>query len=329
MIQARWWTSESDGDITCHLCPHTCRIADGKSGRCRARSNRKGVLYADTYGRTVTVNVDPIEKKPLYHFLPASDILSIGHNSCNLSCRFCQNASISQETVNTSPIPTDKIPGLCRRYSAKSVAFTYTEPVTGLEWVIDVAKVLKDEGIRTVLVTNGYVNPEPLQEAIPFIDAMNIDLKAFTEDFYKSVCGATLQPVLETIRLAVEHCHVELTTLLVTGENDSEAEIRALVDFVADLNPDIPLHFSRYFPQYRMPNPPTPPETLSMARDIARNRMRYVYIGNISIPGGADTVCPQCGNLLVTRSGYSTRIVGLKASTCARCGMSIPGVWDV
>jgi pyruvate formate lyase activating enzyme len=327
MREARWWDKLENGAAQCRLCPHACIILSGGNGKCRARKNVDGVLFASTFGRTVSLSVDPIEKKPLYHFLPGEGILSLGHNSCNLSCLFCQNHEISQEKAPEFPITPRQLATHCQRANVRMVAFTYTEPLTGLEFIIDSGRVLHEEGIKVVLVTNGFVNPEPFEEALPWIDAMNIDLKAFTDRFYDKTCEGALEPVLNTIRRAHQSCHIEVTTLLVTNENDGEQEIRDLAAFLADLDPNLPLHLSRYFPRHLMTAPPTPVSTMHRAAEIARERLRYVYLGNL--PGDNDTLCPDCGLTLIRRSGYHVRTNGFDSGVCPRCGAAVHGVWRV
>ncbi|MCD4651368.1 MAG: AmmeMemoRadiSam system radical SAM enzyme, partial [Candidatus Cloacimonetes bacterium] len=293
-------------DVQCKLCPHECIITEGGSGICRVRQNIEGKLFATSFGKTVTLNIDPIEKKPLYHMLPGQPILSVGHNSCNLSCDFCQNYSISQFETQAFRLSPQNLLKECRPRGVELVAFTYTEPITWFEYVLESAAFLRKNSIRTVMVTNGYIQQEPLLELLPYINAMNIDLKAWSDDFYHNICGASLAPVIETIETAAKHCHIEVTTLVIPGKNDKD--IKALSEFLGNINHQIPLHLSRYYPQYKRSTPPTPLSLLEKAQSTAFNYLKHVYIGNIQTETGTNTYCPDCGSLLIERSGYQTRI---------------------
>ena len=240
-----------------------------------------------------------MKKKPLYHFYPGESVLSIGSNSCNFNCDFCQNYSISQYQVKTFEITSDKLLELCRKHKCNNVAFTYTEPVTWFEYVLDSSKLLKSNGIRTVMVTNGYINEEPLKELLPYIDAMNIDLKAYNSNFYKKFCNGNLENVLNTIKIAAMGCHLEITNLLITGENDSIEDVIRVSEFIKAINPDIPLHISKYFPHYKMHNPQTPESTLVDAVETAKEYLNYVYLGNVVTD--RNTYCPECETLLIKR----------------------------
>jgi pyruvate formate lyase activating enzyme len=316
------------GRVRCELCPHCCAIADGAAGLCGVRTNRDGVLWADSYGRTVTAAVDPIEKKPLYHFLPGSRILSIGPNGCTLSCENCQNWHISKERASTRYISPEDLVELAGRGGSIGVAFTYTEPLLWFEYLKDVSPLLRAKGLKSALVTNGYLNEEPAREIAPLIDAFNVDLKSMSDGFYKMVCGGRVEPVKRFIEIASRLSHVEVTNLVVTGLNDKDADFEGLVDWLAGVSPDIPLHFSRFFPQYRMEGrEPTPPERLQRAYDIASKRLHYVYLGNIFIDGTEDTRCPKCGEAVVRRTGYEARVAG-SGGRCTKCGTQVKGVWS-
>ena len=315
------------GRVRCGLCPHACAIGDGERGICGARENRGGSLWADSYGRTVTSAVDPIEKKPLYHFMPGSRILSIGPNGCTLRCGNCQNWHISQERSSTRYIPPEELVELAGRGGSIGVAFTYTEPLLWFEYLRDVAPMLRAKGLKTVLVTNGFLNEEPAREIVPLIDAMNVDLKSMSDDFYKTVCGGRVEPVKRFIEIAAAASHVEVTNLVVTGLNDADADFTALADWLAGVSADIPLHFSRFFPQYRMDDrDPTPPERLRRAYEIASKRLHYVYVGNIFIDGTEDTRCAKCGETVVRRAAYEARVAGA-GGRCPKCGADVKGVW--
>lgn len=328
MHEAFYYEKKERNLIACRLCPKMCTIRDGKSGFCRVRQNRGGTLYAANYGKVTSYALDPIEKKPLYHFYPGSYILSFGTVGCNLRCGFCQNWSIAHGDPQYVDFTPEQAVKAARQqteegYPNVGIAYTYSEPLIWYEFVYDTARLARQAGLKNVLVTNGYINEAPLRDLLPYIDAMNIDVKGFSDDYYRENCAGRLEPVLRAVEIACRECHVELTTLLVTGLNDSEEEIRRLVDWVASLDREIPLHFSRYFPSFEMDLPPTPLETLEMARDIAREKLPYVYIGNAPHLEASDTYCPECGEKLISRFGYSTRFVGLDGRKCGRCGSGI------
>ena len=316
---AAYWNPEGDG-VRCGLCPHRCRVAQGKAGICGIRENRGGTLYAATYGKVAALAVDPIEKKPLYHFHPGAPILSIGSVGCNLRCEFCQNWHLVLRQAPLEEVRIEELVRTARREGSVGIAYTYNEPLIQFEFVLDCAKAFRAAGMKNVLVTNGSVNPDPLAELLPYVDAMNIDLKSMDPAFYRKTCGGDLDPVLATIRAAAKATHVELTTLLYTGHNDSDEQVRKVVDFVAETDPEIPLHFSRYFPHHRATAPPTPPERLIAVYRAARERLPYVYVGNFHLPGAEDTACPKCGTAAVRREGYRIDARGLSGGRCAACG---------
>jgi pyruvate formate lyase activating enzyme len=319
---AAHWHPEA-GAVRCGLCPHRCLIADGKRGICRVRENRGGTLFALTYGRVAAVQLDPIEKKPLFHFHPGTQILSVGSVGCNFRCGFCQNWHLVVGEASLSPVGIPELVRNAGESGAVGIAYTYNEPLIGFEFVWDCAREFRKAGMANVLVTNGYVSPEPLAELLPMMDAMNIDLKSMDSEFYRKSCGGDLAPVLDTIRAASQRVHVEITTLLVTGENDSDEAIRKVVDFVAGTDPEIPLHFSRYFPQHRFTAPPTPPARLEAAYRIGREKLAYVYVGNYHLAGSEDTRCPRCGATAVRRLGYRASVVGLTGDRCASCAATL------
>ncbi|MFA5165279.1 MAG: AmmeMemoRadiSam system radical SAM enzyme [Candidatus Omnitrophota bacterium] len=269
--------------VHCLLCPHDCKIADGATGICGVRRNSGGRLHSIIYGETTSVALDPIEKKPLYHYHPGEYILSLGTKGCNFKCPFCQNWAISQD----DGAPTEKITpewAVAKAKELKSfgIAYTYNEPFIWYEFVLDTAKLAKKAGLENVLVTNGYVNPGPLAEILPLIGAMNIDLKSIDDGFYRKYCKGSLGPVLSTIKTSAKSCHIEITNLVITGLNDTDADFKKLSGWICDnAGPETPLHFSRYFPCYRMDLPITPKETLERARGIAREKLENVYLGNI------------------------------------------------
>jgi len=324
MIEALYYDKLKGGKVRCNLCFHKCLLNPGQVGLCLGRKNIEGVLYAINYGKTTSLAIDPIEKKPLYHFYPGTDILSIAPNGCNLQCPFCQNAEISQMEIPTTDITPEGLVELCKRYHSFGVAYTYSEPLIWYEFLLDAGKAIHNAGLKNVLVTNGIIEEEPFKKLIPLIDGLNIDLKSIREDFYRKIVKGDLNSVLRTIKIAHKASHIELTNLLITGINDSDSDIEALIDWVYNLDPEIPLHFSRYFPHYKMSNPPTPEERLEFAYRKAKEKLHYVYVGNIYIPGTNNTYCPKCGNLLIKRNGYfGADIVGLDGKRCNKCGKEI------
>lgn len=324
MKEALYWEKKEGGRVACHLCPQECVIAPGRRGRCRMRENRDGTLYSLNYGRVAAAALDPIEKKPLYHFYPSAAILSLGTLGCNLACAFCQNWEIAHGDVPTRYLPPEEAVALAERervHGNIGLAFTYNEPFIWYEYVLDTARMSQEKGLKNVLVTNGFVNPEPLEAILPYIDAMNIDVKAFREEYYHRLCGGKLEHVKRTVERAARSCHVEVTTLLVTDQNDSPEEVGELAAWLASIDPAIPLHLSRYFPAYKMDLPPTPVERLERAREEALKHLRYVYLGNVGADN--DTFCPGCGALLVARRGYAVAITGIEKGTCRHCGRPV------
>ncbi len=275
---------EQDDKIKCLLCPHNCILKPGQSGICTVRTNNDGVLQTINYGEITAVGLDPIEKKPLFHFYPGKNILSVGTFGCNFTCDFCQNYSIAQYKSKSEYLSSeDLIQNCIEAENNIGIAFTYNEPSIWYEYIYDTAKMLKENHpeFKVVLVTNGFIEPEPLKQLLPYIDAMNIDLKAFSQDYYRKVCGGDLAPVLRTIELAANHCHVEVTTLLVTDLNDSKEEVAEIAKFLGKINKDIPLHLSRYFPTYKMNQPPTDIGLMEECKKEAQKYLNYVYLGNI------------------------------------------------
>jgi pyruvate formate lyase activating enzyme len=269
--------------------------------------------------------MDPIEKKPLYHFYPGTAILSIGPNSCSFACKFCQNSEISQFKAPTRKISAKQLLSLARQYGSIGVAYTYTEPLMWYEFLLDCGAELHAQGMYNVLVTNGYINPQPFTRLLPFVDAMNVDLKSIDDTFYRKLCGGVhLQPVLDTIATAYKAgVHIELTQLLIPGENDAQEQIERTVRWIADLGKDIPLHFSRYFPRFKFITPATPPATLEKAYNLAKQELQWVYVGNIALEVGNHSYCPECGNFLVERWGYKIKIKDLNKKKCGKCGKEL------
>ncbi len=338
VIECRHWQPLGEGHVQCRVCPHKCRIPDGGRGICFVRRNVGGRLCLAFGHRVSSLALDPVEKKPLYHYLPGTATLSIGGTGCNLSCRFCQNAPISKPGRDPDlqePLSAESLVRLAQKHRAPSVSFTYNEPIVALEYVVECARACRAAGLRTIAVTNGYICGEARDEFFDSVDAANVDLKAFTDDFYRQLCGARLAPVLDTLQYIRKRTRtwLEVTTLLIPGENDAPTEIEEMTRWaVGALGPDTPWHFSAFYPMYRMTDrPPTPPETLYRARDIAhRNGLRYVYVGNISDGEGHSTFCRSCGALLLERGRMSLRSCRLRRDgTCPSCGTRCPGVFTL
>ncbi len=337
VVPTRYWHRLEDGRVQCDLCPRECRLREGQRGLCVVRARENDQIVLATYGRSSGYCVDPIEKKPLNHFLPGTAVLSFGTAGCNLACRFCQNWDISKsrefDTLADAAAP-ETIARAAERLGCRSVAFTYNDPVIFHEYAIDVADACRERGIKSVAVTAGYVCPEPRAEFYRFMDAANVDLKAFTERFYARVCSAHLEPVLETLVYLKHETRVwfEITTLLIPGENDSEAEIEELTQWVVErLGPDVPLHFTAFHPDWKMTDTPrTPPATLTRARRIARNNgVRYAYTGNVHDLDGGSTYCHRCGETVIGRDWYVLGAWGLTGDgRCASCGAPCAGVFD-
>jgi pyruvate formate lyase activating enzyme len=332
-----WWTRLEDGRIRCDVCPRACALHEGQRGLCFVRRREADAIVLTTYGRSSGFCVDPIEKKPLNHFLPGTSVLSFGTAGCNLACRFCQNWDISKsrevDTLADEASP-DRIADAAVRLGCPSVAFTYNDPVIFLEYAVDVADACRERGVRTVAVTAGYVNLAPGHELFAHMDAANVDLKGFTEGFYHGVCAGHLAPVLETLELLVHETDVwvEITNLVIPGLNDGDDELGAMTRWVVEhLGPDVPMHFTAFHPDWKMRDrPPTPPSTLSRARRIAlANGVRYAYTGNVHDPGGQSTSCASCGLLLIGRDGYTITSWGLgDRGACEACGATCPGVLE-
>jgi pyruvate formate lyase activating enzyme len=337
IVPTEYWHRLDDGRVQCDLCPRFCKLRDGQRGLCYIRARRGDGIVLTSYGRSSGFCIDPIEKKPLNHFLPGTAVLSFGTAGCNLACRFCQNWDISKAReydVLADWATGDMIVAAAQRYGCRSVAFTYNDPVIFLEYAADVAEACHRSGLATVAVTAGYINPEPRNELFGFIDAANIDLKGFDDDFYHRICGGRLDTVLDTLEYVAHETEVwlEITTLLIPGLNDSDHEIDRLARWMHDhLGPDVPLHFTAFHPDFKMRDrPATPIRTLRSARRIALdNGLRYVYTGNVLDEEGQSTTCSGCGAVLIERLGYEVGAWGLDANaSCRRCGVSCPGVLD-
>jgi len=336
-VSTKYWHGLDDGRVQCDLCPRFCKLNEGQRGMCFVRAREGDAVVLTTYGRSSGFCVDPIEKKPLNHFYPGSAVFSFGTAGCNLACRFCQNWDISKsrETNRLSDSATpEAIARAAVELECQSVAFTYNDPVIFMEYAIDVADACREHGVKSVAVTAGYITESPRAELYRHLDAANIDLKAFTERFYKDTCASSLAPVLETLEYVKHETDVwlELTTLLIPGENDSDDELDEMTQWVAShLGPDVPMHFTAFHPDWKMlDKSATPPETLSRARTIALgNGIRYPYTGNVHDKSGGSTYCHECGEVLIGRDWYELSDWNLvEGGKCRSCGASCPGVFD-
>lgn len=336
-VPTKYWHMLADGRVQCDLCPRFCRLHEGQRGFCFVRGRQGDEIVLTTYGRSSGFCIDPIEKKPLNHFLPGTPVLSFGTAGCNLGCKFCQNWDISKsreiDTLADEAAP-DVIARAAAQHGCRSVAFTYNDPVIFMEYAVDVADACRERGIKTVAVTAGEICSEPRAEFFRYIDAANVDLKSFSERFYRDVCLSHLAPVLETLEFIRRETEtwLEITTLLIPGQNDSDAEIDEMTGWIVErLGPDVPLHFSAFHPDFRMlDTPSTPPETLTRARAIALNNgLHYCYTGNVHDASGGSTYCPSCGQMLIGRDWY---VLGdwrlTEEARCDRCGTEIPGVFE-
>jgi pyruvate formate lyase activating enzyme len=336
-VAGRFWHRLDDGRLQCDVCPRACRLREGQRGLCFVRGRVADQVVLTSYGRSSGFCVDPVEKKPLNHFLPGTPVLSFGTAGCNLSCRFCQNWDISKsreiDRLTAAAGPQD-IADAAARFGCRSVAMTYNDPVIFLEYAVDVADACRARGIKAIAVTAGYLTDEPRRELFAHLDAANVDLKAFTDDFYHRISAGHLQPVLDTLLYLRHSTDVwfEITTLLIPGHNDSDGEIDAECAWIADnLGTGVPLHFTAFHPDFKMRDvPPTPPATLTRARRIAQGHgLRFVYTGNVHDPEGGQTICPACGTVVVERDWY---VIGRYEITddgrCNSCGAAIPGRYD-
>jgi pyruvate formate lyase activating enzyme len=330
MKEAMLWKGD-DGNALCHLCAHRCNIKEGERGLCGVRLNSEGTLYSLVYGKLISRAIDPIEKKPLYNFLPGTRSYSIATAGCNFFCDFCQNWQISQMSHKNGSIygedcTAEEIASDAKAHRCESISYTYTEPTIFFEFAYDTARIARRMGLKNVFVTNGYQTPETISKMAGVIDAANVDLKAYSDQFYKERCRARLAPVLKAIRLMYEKgIFVEVTTLIVPGENDSSDEIKQIADFVASVSPEIPWHVSRFHPQYRQSDKDwTPSDTIFDALETGKaSGLKYVYAGNLPAGKYEHTYCPHCGELVVERSGFSSRSPGLSGNKCINCGEAL------
>lgn len=335
MKPALWWETQANGKLLCTLCPRYCTIGAGQAGFCFIRANIDGCLFSLGYGRPTGFGIDPVEKKPLFHFLPDTSILSFGTAGCNLGCRFCQNWTMSrsrideQNSVNASP---EEVIAIAKKYKTPSIAFTYNDPVIFGEYVIDVSRLAREEKIKSVMVTNGYIDPDARKDVYKYIDAANVDLKAFSEDFYHRLTYSHLDYVLDTLKWLKNETGVwiELTNLLIPGENDSHEEVLKMCGWILkNLGDETPLHFTAFHPDYKMTDyPATPFSTLTKTRDTAiAEGIKYVYTGNVHNTEGQTTYCPSCNTALIKRDWHSVTANRLKGSLCPNCSRLIAGVF--
>ena len=334
-FEARYYERLPDGRVHCVLCPTNCRPGDKERGNCGVRENRKGTYYALDYGRPCALHLDPIEKKPFFHVLPGTDAVSLATVGCNLHCKFCQNWQISQaspEEVQTQYTAPGEIVDRAISAKAPSIAYTYSEPTVFIEYMEDIARLGRAKGLKNVVVSNGYIQKAPLADLCGLVDAIKIDLKAFHDEYYGNVCGGKLQPVLDTITsIHASKAWLEIVYLVVPTLNDNIDRVRAMARWIfTTLGPDVPLHFSRFFPQYLLANlPPTPLSTLDEAYRACREAgLHYVYVGNVPGHEGENTYCPKCKNRIVARSGYRLEKLDVIKGKCRFCGNAIPGIWQ-
>lgn len=329
-----YFTQLDGGIVRCELCPRQCQVAPGERGECRVRENVDGRYYSLVYGNPCAVHVDPVEKKPFFHVLPTTTSFSLATAGCNLHCKFCQNWEISQaapeETLNYDLAP-EQVVDLALKSGCRSIASTYVEPSIFIEYMLDLGRLARGAKLLKVIHSNGFINEKPLRDLCTVLDAACIDLKGFTEAYYREMTGGSLQPVLDTLkRLKDWKVHTELVTLLVPGRNDDPDQLRAMSRWIrTELGPDVPLHFSRFYPQYKLKSlPPTPVPTLELARKIAMEEgLHYVYIGNVPGNDAEHTICPRCQARLIERRGYQVDVKELQEGRCRKCGLAIPGIW--
>ncbi|MGQ9646233.1 MAG: AmmeMemoRadiSam system radical SAM enzyme [Thermodesulfobacteriota bacterium] len=336
MKEAMLYTPVEGRKVQCHLCNHRCTISPSRRGICGVRENQGGKLYSLVFGRAISLNVDPIEKKPIFHLYPGSTSFSLATVGCNFRCLQCQNHEISQMPIDRgqiegSVVPPSKVVSLTKQYRCRSISYTYTEPTIYFEYAYETAVLASQEGIKNVFVTNGYMTEEALRMIQPYLHAANVDLKSFQEKFYKEVCGARLEPVLESLRLMRQMgIWVEITTLVIPTLNDSDKEFEAIAQFILSLGREVPWHISAFYPTYKMLNlPRTPASVLHRAREIGmRTGLQYVYCGNIPGKEGEDTFCPTCGRALIERVGFRVMRNDIVKGACPHCHAKIAGVWE-
>tara|TARA_Y100000034_G_scaffold61196_2_gene74306 strand:+ start:15038 stop:16030 length:993 start_codon:yes stop_codon:yes gene_type:complete len=326
---ALFYRKLKSNDVKCTLCPNNCLIKSGSIGICKVRKNTGGKLVSLVYGKPCSVNIDPIEKKPIFHLLPGSKVFSVGTVGCNLHCGHCQNWEISQsDKIFGSNMDPKEVVDEAIAKKCKSIAYTYTEPTIFYEYALDIAKLAKRKGLKNIMVTNGYINQEPLKKLYRYIDAANVDFKAFDNDFYVK-CGGRLDPVLDSIKMIQKLSWLELTNLIIPGLNSSPRMISSMVDWIdSNLGKDVPLHLSKFFPNYKMQDiPPTDVDVLMKAYDVARNKLNHVYVGNVVTEKAENTYCSSCGNMVIERKSYTILKNKLSSGKCYSCGNVVKGVW--
>ena len=324
MQEAQYYeTNPTAKRVSCRLCPQECNISSGQAGFCKVRINREGILETINYARISSMALDPIEKKPLYHYYPGRTVLSVGTIGCNLGCEFCQNWEISQQESSTRLLTPSELTKLAKDASMEQrsigLAYTYSEPGVWFEFLIDIMPRVREQGLKNILVTNGFLNPKPWQELLEWTDAANIDLKGFTPDYYQRLCHGKLEPVKENIITAADTIHLELTTLIIPGQNDQPEQIKALAQWIADINPQIPLHLSRYFPNYKLTQPATPISIMKQSYEVAKEYLQFVYLGNVGATN--HTYCPNCGAIIIAREDFRTKVLAERA--CSICDRKI------
>jgi len=336
MKEALFYHKLGDNKVKCDLCPHFCSISEHNRGICGVRENQAGTLYSLVYGKIVAASIDPIEKKPLFHFLPGSRSYSISTVGCNFRCDFCQNYGISQsprerQLIEGEEVTPEAIVASAVNNQCASISYTYTEPTIYFEFAYDTARLVKEKGLKNIFVTNGFIAEPPLRMIAPYLDAANVDLKSFRDEYYHKICGGKLEPVLAALKLYKKlKIWIEVTTLIIPGLNDSKQELKDIADFIKkELGAEVPWHVSAFYPTYKMTDrPPTPPETLLKAREIGlKAGLKYVYGGNLNIPGSEDTICPKCKKDLIVRSGFEVIRNQIKEGKCSHCGERIDGIW--
>lgn len=335
LTEARHYLKLDDETVQCQICPRKCVIEEGQRGTCRNRKNIEGKLYSLVYARPCALNIDPVEKLPLFHVCPGGMRLNLATASCNLKCRNCQNWYLSQrapEEVESQSLSPEQVVGLALGSDLKLISFTYTEPTVGYEYMYDIAKLAEERGIMTLLNTNGFINPKPLRELLQYVDAVNIDIKGFSEEFYATNCSGELEPVLRSAMIVKEELkHLEIVNLIIPTLNDDISQIREMCLWIKEnLGEDVPLHFTRFFPAYKLTKlPPTPIDTLEKARETAIGvGLKYVYIGNVPGHKADNTYCPGCGEKLIGRLGLTLTENNVKGGKCIFCGLKIPGIWN-
>jgi len=324
LYPAQFYQRTDKGIVKCDLCPHNCRISSNKTGICQVRKNIKGKLYSLNYGQVSSLGIDPVEKKPLYHFHPQKRVLSLGSWGCNMSCTFCQNWQISQQKPELREFKPEEIVETALKKDIGLIAYTYSEPTVFYEYMLETAKIASEKGLKNILVSNGFINQKPLEKLIPFLDAANIDLKAFNQNFYQKECGGSLEPVKRTIEILAHEVHLEITNLIITELNDNLSEIEELFKWLAQINRQIPLHLSRYHPAYKLNKLPTDLEIMKKAYHLAKKHLDHVYLGNAIIENTADTYCNKCGEKLIKRKAYQVKNM-LENNKCPECGTELYG----